>query len=291
MNLQAQNYIDLANVYWRNSPLNQTPNGDGNRFNFDLFGADLKIPVELNKRNALIIGSEYLHSRFTSNSGRIVVSSLSLQLGYQHKWNDGFRSLFMVIPKISSHRLSNPLNTTFQMGGLVLNTKNRSDQFSWKFGLYYNEEFYGPLFVPLFGFDWKFRKSHRLRIIAPIDLEYVYTTSTKFKMRYGLRFIGVNASYQLQNNLYLDKADNNIWLFSDFYLTKNVVLHLKAGHSILRKYRIYTMGEKVTAKIGPSNINDDRPNTNPLFNEGWSFESRLTFRLGLTDRKLEPKKD
>ena len=79
----------------------------------------------------------------------------------------------------------------------------------------------------------------------------------------------------------MDKADNNAGLFSDIYITKNLVLNIKAGHSVLRKYRIYDEQDKLGLKIGPLNVGDDRFDSPTLMDDGWSFETRFIFRLPL----------
>ncbi len=285
INLYAQDHIDLVNLYWRLSPANAIEGVDNDKFNFHMFTADVKLPLVINDKNTIIIGSEYQQSRFISENLGFTVNSLNLQIGFQRKWNDKFKSLFMFIPKIALADFSTVNSTSFQFAGLMISSKNRTDNFAWKYGAYYNSEFFGPMIVPLFGFDWKINNDQRLKIIVPLDIEYAINPGAKNKIRFGLRFIGANASYRIQNNQYLDKADNNFWLFNEIYLTKNLVFHMKAGHSALRKYRIYENDRRMGLKLGPININDDRPDTIPLFKGGWSFELRLLFRLGLTAQK------
>ena len=274
-----QDHIDIANVYWRTSPANTIDSIPNDKFNFDLYTADLKIPIRMKEgKHTLIIGSEFQYSNFTSENLGLSVTSVQLQLGYQFK-KKGFKTLVMFLPKISGADFSEMNSTYIQYGGLVLNTKDRSDSFSWRYGAYYNSEFFGPMLVPLFGFDWKINKSQRLKVLAPVDVEYSVNPGAKNKARFGFRFIGINGSYRIQNNLYLDRADNNIWLFGEWYITENFVLHGKAGHSVLRKYRIYENDRRMGLKLGPINILDGRGTSSPLFNEGWSFELRMLVRM------------
>jgi hypothetical protein len=130
-----------------------------------------------------------------------------------------------------------------------------------------------------------------LKTLIPVNLELSRIINKKWIA--GLLFIGANASYRMRQQLnpftafpgsyqpYLDKADNNAWLYSDIYLTKNIVLNLKAGYSVLRKYRFYDEDDKLGLKLGPVNLGNDRVDSPALMKNGFSFEGRLIFRLGL----------
>ena len=103
----------------------------------------------------------------------------------------------------------------------------------------------------------------------------------------GLKFEGVNAFYRINyastlQNEYLDKADNNLWVYSEIHLGKKIWFHLRAGHSIIRKYRLYNENEKLNLKLGPVNMGDDRKLTPTLFPNGWSFEARFIYRFPLS---------
>ncbi|NOQ75169.1 MAG: hypothetical protein GQ574_24360 [Crocinitomix sp.] len=288
----SQNSIDLANVYWRTSPGNPAlnPAGDtGLKRNFNMYVVDAKLPVVLNDDNVLIFGMEYQQNSITFQENPLSFeleykfASIMLQLGLEHKWNAKSKMLFMAIPRLNTDYNGIDLSH-FQLGGLALGTTSRSENFDWKYGLYYNGELFGPMFVPLFGFNWKINDKWRLKTVIPINLELSYQANNWF--RTGLRFDGVNGSYKippnvLQQGYHLDKADNNAWAFTEFNLGKNVWFHLKAGVSILRKYRFYDDNETLDLKLGPVNIGDDRPTTNTLFENGWSFEARFIYRLPL----------
>lgn len=287
----SQNHIDLANAYWRVSP-NNSIEGSTQKRNFNMFVVDAKLPIVLNDENVFITGVEYQHNTtdFSDNSlsefGRYEFASTTLQLGLEHKWNQRSKMLFMGFGRLNTD-YNNVGISHFQLGGLAFGTTKRSENFDWKYGLYYNGEFFGHMFVPLFGFNWKINDKWRLKTVIPINLELAYYPNSWF--RGGLRFDGVNGSYQvmLPNPIlsnpqrHIDKADNNVWLFTEFNLGKNVWFHLKGGHSVLRKYRFYENNEKLALKLGPVNIGDDRPESIPLFENGWSFECRFIYRLPL----------
>lgn len=288
----SQNSIDLVNIYWRTSPGNEIGNTFGNtdlKRNFNMFVVDAKLPIVLSEENILIFGLEYQHNTITMQDDEFngaldyEFASSTLQLGLEHKWNPKSKMLFMAIPRLNTAYDGIDI-THFQLGGLAFGTTSRSDNFDWKYGLYYNGEFFGPMFVPLFGFNWAINDKWRLKTVIPINLEISYQPTDWF--RTGLRFDGVNGSYKISpsvfsSDFHLDKADNNIWAFTEFNLGKNIWFHAKAGASVMRKYRFYDDNETLDLKLGPVNIGDNRPTTSSLFENGWSFEARFIYRLPL----------
>ncbi|MEX1002892.1 MAG: DUF6268 family outer membrane beta-barrel protein [Crocinitomicaceae bacterium] len=283
----AQNWVDLGNIYWRTSPHNSIE-GSTDKRNFNMFAADVKLPVVLNDQSVLIFGLGYQHNQFTavdeaSTLTQLDFSSAELQIGMEHKWNDRFKTLFMMIPRMNTDYTQVDIHH-FQLAGAVLNTYKRNDQFEWKYGLYYSPEFFAPMFVPLFGFDWKINEKWQFKMMIPVNFELAYRP--KDWMRCGLRFDGVNASYRYQlipsqdnTQTYIDKADNNGWVFTEFNLGKNIWFQLKGGYSVLRKYRFYDPDDRMNLKLGPVNIGDNRTSATPLFKNGWSFETRFIYRL------------
>ena len=142
------------------------------------------------------------------------------------------------------------------------------------------------MIVPLFGFNWKINDKWRLKTVIPINLELSYQPRTWF--RSGLFFEGINASYRVFNystakDDYLDKADNNLSLFSEVHLGKNIWLHAKAGISIIRQYRVFENDERLSLKLGPVNISDNRPQTQALFKDGVFIEGKIIYRLPIDE--------
>ena len=255
--------------------------------------ANAKAPIVLNDNNLLLFGLEYQHNTVANNNPLWMdysFASSMMQIGWEHKWNDKSKMLFMALPRFNSD-YDNVDLYHFQIGAIALGTTKRNETFAWRYGAYYNGELFGPMIVPMFGFNWEMNDKWRLKMLIPLNLELSYHPKEWF--RAGLRFDGVNASYatSLISGLpttqgYIDKADNNAWLFTEFHIGKNIWFHAKAGHSVLRKYRYFQEGDKMDMKLGPVNIGDDRNWGNPKnvpvwFQNGFSFEARVIYRLPL----------
>lgn len=286
----AQNFVDLANIYWRNSPSNATEESS-DKVDFNTWSMDAKIPIVLSDKLTLLPGFEIAHNRISNSTDTWIFSSTTLQLGAEMKWNSRFKTVFMFTPKLSTTFTGGIDSKDMQFGGAVLNTLNKNENFDWRFGVYANGELFSVMIVPLFGFNWKINENWRLKTLIPVNLELSRIMHKRWIA--GLLFIGANASYRMRRQLnpfttfpgsyqpYLDKADNNAWLYSDFYLTKNIVFNLRAGHSILRKYRFYDEDDKLGLKLGPVNLGNDRADSPVLMKNGFSFEARFIFRLPL----------
>ena len=284
----GQNSLDLANLYYRTSPLNSVKDS-AHAYTLNTFAADFKLPLVINDENVALIGLDYQKNAVQNSlqsRDNIDFTSASLQIGLEHKWNKRSKMLFMSITRLNSDFKSIGFNH-FQQGGLVLGTTAHSSHFDWKYGAYYNGEFFGPMFVPLFGFNWKMNDQWRLKVIVPLNFDLSYQPTANFIT--GLRFDGVNASFRtnqnpLQKDAYIDKADNNLWAFSELEIGKNCWFHIKAGYSILRKYRIYEKSDELNWKLGPVNFGDERPAVATTFDNGFSFEARFIYRLQLKDQ-------
>ena len=285
----SQNWVDLGNIIWRFSPFNSVDSTNEQR-NFSTYTINVKAPLVLNDENLLIVGLEHQYntvtaSKSSSEFNKLEFSSSMLQFGWEHKWNEKSKMLFMSLGRLNSD-LKNITGNHFQLAGLALGTTKRSENFQWKYGVYYNGEYFGPMIVPLFGFNWKMNDKWRLKTVIPMNLELSYYPSDKF--RTGLFYQGVNASYRLGSNeglntYYIDKSDNNVSLFTEINLGNNIWFHLKAGYSVLRVYSVYDSMEQLGLKIGPVSLDNNRPETIPLFNDGGSIEVRVIYRLPLPD--------
>lgn len=279
----GQKSIDLANVYYRTSPFNSVKDSLGKK-QLNTIGVDVKLPIVLNKENVLILGADYQQSTIGSTQETVrdmTFSTSTLQIGLEHKWNKKSKMLFMSMTRLNSDFNSVNINH-FQQGGLVLGTTARNENFDWKYGMYYNAEFFGHMFVPLFGFNWKMNEHWRFKLVVPVNMEISYTSDKNLIA--GLKFEGVNGSFRTNQNpmgvdSYIDKADNNLWAFTEFEIGKNVWFHAKAGYSILRKYRMFSNDESIDWKLGPVNFGDDRSEVKSSFENGLSFEARFIYRL------------
>ena len=153
------------------------------------------------------------------------------------------------------------LKDDWQYGALFITTYRKNELLSLKFGIYYNKEFFGNYFIPLAGIDWQISAKDNLFGVLPGNLIFDHNVNVQF--HYGISFRALTNSYRLETpdacalgdcsgKNYLRIDDNQLGLFSDFYLSRKIVFTGEIGHTILRRYRFGFKGDKINSK------NDER---------------------------------
>ncbi|WP_028980334.1 DUF6268 family outer membrane beta-barrel protein [Sporocytophaga myxococcoides] len=251
-NVLSQPYIDIINLKYQNFlPVQYT--NDDHKLGVNENYLNLNIPIPLKNKDVILAGGTFDQLRFSSSHGNKDLYALNLQLGYLKYWkNARWKTFFVVLPKISSDQLR--INQgSFQQGGLLLFTYVKSPDLQFKFGSYYNKEFFGNFFMPLLGLEWK--PSPRINIfgVLPGYMIIEYKASSKFYS--GISYQCLTASYRLHDSeeyAYVRNGDKfwgqmQLKLFANFYFRKHIVVYGEFGHSLCRKYEVYN---KNSQRIG-----------------------------------------
>ncbi|MGB0525857.1 MAG: DUF6268 family outer membrane beta-barrel protein [Flammeovirgaceae bacterium] len=294
-NLLGQSYFDLVSVRYQQTPKTayKEQNGD---VQINELKASLVLPIPLKNKNTLLVGLAYGRLDLDQNFEQSVTDhpishqfqSIALQLGMVKNLNEKTKLTLMLIPKLASdfEELS---SKDFQLGGLALFTRVKNERFKWKYGFYYNREYFASFFVPLLGFDWKFNDKWRFWALLPQGATLERTLNQRF--RTGLQYETPLVSYRLSEHLisypngylhqmYYGKLD----VFLESYLTKQVVLQARVGHTLLRKYRVFaendTQGLNIWG-IGFQERSEMQPTAYNAIKDGVVVELGLRFRYDL----------
>lgn len=236
---------------------------------------NLFFPKEFKNGNTLLVrlNSEWLNSHY-SNSNASYASdlySVSMPVGMQFLTkNKKWKILTMGIAKFSSD-FKDLSEKDFQLGGIFLTTYVKSEKLKIKAGLYYSKEFFGNLFIPLVGVDWKATEKLQFYGILPSNYRIEYKLNSKFYT--GINFRTYNRSYRLsekKNNDFVQNFEIQTKLFIDYYLAKNLVAFAEFGRTI--GYSILQYEEKNTK---------DKVLYNPIYS---SFTDNLFFAGGVAYR-------
>jgi hypothetical protein len=271
----AQSFIDIARLEYRISPDNSLVDTCHTRFNIQSFEANVLLPLKIDSSNYFLAG--FAHSALYLDE--VKFQSNVLQIGWQHTWNSKWKSTILLLPKTSSD------GGTFtkkdaQIGGFLLISKERSPDFQWKFGAYVNGDRFGPLTVPILGFKWQATPSLQIDLAMPVAATVRKTFNDRLMA--GIVYSGRKFSYyQDESDSYLEVGENFLWAFTDIYLSKSIVLNLRAGHSILRDYVSYRDKEKVAVSFGSFELDDNRTALTPSISQGFSFQGSLIWRVNL----------
>ncbi|MEN8122665.1 MAG: DUF6268 family outer membrane beta-barrel protein [Bacteroidota bacterium] len=288
----AQNYVDLAKLYYQNTPQNDFDSINGST-NVQEFGVDLTYPVKLDNGNAVITGLSYNSLSFSLDETQAVtLNDISLKLGMSINHSEKLSGTYMLLPKISSDFNAFGSND-FQIGALALLKIKKSENFKYKIGLFYNTELFGHFFVPFFGFYYiSDSKKFEADLSLPIAADVNYSLSSKFKIGFnyatGTKSYNLNKSYDLQktdaspvassDDAYIKKYTLEAFPYIRYDITESLLFYAKVGYSVGRAYEVSKNGDENNASILSIGLGDDPTVLNSTFKDG------LIYRLGFKYR-------
>src|SRR5689334_2755800 len=255
----AQPYLDIVKLNYSYSPMKGI-NEKNVPLTSNFFTADVTLPIELKKGGDAFIINPF----FTNNVGEVAnkdfhVTSKALLVGFLKK--DIFPNWNLLSSFIARRNRQVDIASTndWQYGGVLLTTWKKTKDLSFKFGLYYNKEFFGNYFIPLVGLDWKIDARNNLFGVLPGSMIFEHKVTSRFY--YGVAFRALTNSYReeaidpLAGYNYLRIDDNPLGIYADTYLSKKIVLFGEAGYTILRRYRYGYKTEDTHRKTDYKNDN------------------------------------
>jgi hypothetical protein len=231
----AQPYLDLGQA-----AIHASPGGDPKTFTH--FRAQANLPLIMKDSSIIVINPvwEERWIRINDQSAPMHLRSFITWLTYTRSISDKWSAMLAFIPRWNGET-SIQFSEGFQAGGAALLTYKKNPSLQFKFGVYYNSEFWGNFFMPLLGLDWTINKKQRLFGILPGYFTYEYRINKRFS--WGGNFRTFTNSYKLGPDLSSTVAnfvridDNQLGAYADVYLMPKIVLSAEAGYSIMRKVR------------------------------------------------------
>jgi len=279
--IKAQNYVDLARFHYAATPNNDFDSILG-KSNIIEYGADITLPIQLNDSNAILTGLyvEQIKTRLHPQSDYEAFSTINLKVGYNRKHSEKWSGTYLLLPKISSN-FEEFSSKDFQVGGLLLMKYNKKENLKYNVGLYYNNELFGPFFVPLLGFYYNSpNKKLEINTTLPIWADANYQLTNWLNI--GSNFTAFVRSYNMGNhNAYVVKKTNEIFGYLQLNIKKSLLIQTKVGYSIGRSYKAYNDNEKVNVGMSAFRFGDNRAVLNPTFKDGLVFKVRLIYRYHL----------
>jgi hypothetical protein len=259
--LKAQPYYDAAFIRGSISPdAALFSKGQGKVSIFNYVGG-IAFPVIFKKDSSkLVLGAFTEHWSVKSNDVENLpggVQSLLFPVAFikpfWKKWSIGLS----VIPRWNGMQ-DNMFENSFQVGGSVLAAYKKSSRITYRLGIYYNSEFFGPFIIPLIGIDWNISTRDNLFGVLPQIMTYEHRVSSRFS--FGAVYRMFNNSYRITTNSSYDDAfmrinEMQLLLSADFYLTKRIAFNLEAGHSMFRHVRL-GLDQSKKNYYSDENVND-----------------------------------
>ena len=287
------NVLQLGYSYQPNFPLEDSDD----EVNFTELNLDLTLPLVLKNEDVILLNaglrqvdlnsaqSDAFASPATALAPGEPMQSITFRLGYRKKWSDAWNSVaYLQVRRTGA--LSEGVSDALQFGGIFIVEKKHSPTLSMRYGAYLSGEFFGPLLVPLVGFDWVPSEKWYIFTNLPITGTAMYKASDKLHI--GFSYTGLITSFRLSeafDNSYLHHASTDAVFRAELSLTQNLVLQANVGRSIGRYYRQYPENEKLgmmvsaIRMVSDLRIGDDRPDPPVEVGDGWIGELRLIFRV------------
>lgn len=282
----SQNYLDILKVNVSTTPYN-TFDSSATKTKLNEAFVDLTIPIKINEDLSVLTGMVYesIQTKLFSDGITKNFGSTTVKIGFNKQLNQRWSTTVVVLPKIASD-YNSFTNKDFQVGGIALFKYKKRDNLNFKTGLYYNNELFGPFFVPMLGLYYQSpNKKLEANILLPLQADVNYQV-LKF-MNVGCNFNGQIRTYHLNHvtdanpNTYVTKSTNELFAYVKFNVTKSICLQTKLGQSFGRTYKVYDEADKVSFGLPATFIGDKREQLNSNFSNGMIFQVALTCRLSI----------
>ncbi len=282
--ISAQNYVDLAKIGYAVTPFNNYDSLKGISTQIQEFSTDITLPIVLDSSKSIITGVLFEQiSLVNQPANQSTFYTINPKVGININHSNKVSGTYVFLPKISSDLTSGLSQKHFQFGGLGLIQVKTSAQFKYKFGVYYNQELFGPFLVPLLGFYYQSKnKKFEANFTLPISADANHQLVKNVKA--GLNFNAfVKSFYAPQfNNNYLTKTTNELFAYLQFnFPSYRILIEPQVGYSVARSYRIYNTNDKLDFKVSAFKFGPDQQPLNFDFNDGLIFKVRLVYRFML----------
>lgn len=247
----AQPYVDVLNVRTLQSPDNGFIRRNKDKNSFQYFNASLTLPIRFKKTGGALVLSPYFENWQVNLPG--VNQENTPPIKRDHFFPSGIglpitlltpirHSKFLINTTMLLRNNAEKVNlpNSFQAGGFMVVNYKINSKLTIKAGLYYNREAFGNFFMPIAGLEYK--ADSTLHIWGTLPGAFFIEKKLKKRWYGGLSFKAITNSYQLFNLQYILINDRQLTLFSDFYLTRNLVLNAEAGHSLFRRIKLGNTG-------------------------------------------------
>jgi hypothetical protein len=262
MNTHAQYFVDIFSF---NRQAYNIPSGAQTS---DLF-VNAFIPKVLKNGNTVFVRAHYEKLSMQRGSLSADYSSITLPIGMQVQLkNPKVKFTGLIIPKIAGADIGSPLSDVFQLGVYSLFTVTQSDKFRYKFGLYYNREFFGNFFIPLVGIDWKVSDRFTIYGTLPNSMKFSYAVAPS-RVNAGIAFRSMTRSFRGEDvNTFVRYNELQLKTFFDFYITKKNVVFVEGGYFLGKTPLLYSNADNKNPIV--SNLLKEGK-AFPIFNAGWAL--------------------
>ncbi|MDA3953829.1 MAG: DUF6268 family outer membrane beta-barrel protein [Bacteroidales bacterium] len=215
-----------------------------------------------------------------NNVDKFNLHGFIFRTGYIHKFNSKQSLQILFAPRFMGD-FNASFSKSLQLGGILMYEKVKSENYTWRVGVLYNQEFFGTYIVPVFYLDWNMTSKIKVKGLLPVYAK-IYTQASE-KLSYGLHFIGLTTTYRISEpdfeNFYVDRRSIDVSAFANINIFDNIFLETRAGYSLSRDYGLFAEDDKIDLGLPLVNIGDDRTRANNEFEGSPFIHLRLIYSL------------
>ncbi|MGB5242553.1 MAG: DUF6268 family outer membrane beta-barrel protein [Lutimonas sp.] len=210
----------------------------------------------------------------------IQVHGFILRTGIYYQFDDSKALQVLLAPRLMTD-FAQTDTEHLQWGGLVVYDKRVHDDLKIGFGCLYNQEFYGPNFVPLVNVDWKMNKKWSLTGLFPIYGKLTYQFNERLDA--GWSHFGLVTTYRLGAEAYqgdyIERRSIDEMLYARYQLFGNFFLEGRFGYAFGRSYEQYDADQKMDFSLPLIEVGDDRTAKSVSFEDGFIGNLRVVYSI------------
>ena len=279
---RGQGYIEGVNVSQEYLPL-QIKDGDVKRkFDAQQFRFNVGVPYFLreDKSQYLVLGGNFESISFSGTRPGFAVKNIySIQptIGYSRRFNNKLNLTAVFIPTLSSD-LKDIKSEGIQLGGVVRGAYQLKPNFSLRGTLGFRQQFYGPQYIVLAGFDWKVSEKWRLYGEAPSYFTANYAINPKTNT--GFTLSANNMTYRLkEQDRYVKYSYGEPGLFLERYVGANWALRGTVAYALIRHLEVFEKNDKVSSTVDLFSLGTEPTPISPEITKGATFKISLGYRI------------
>lgn len=287
LTLVAQETVDLVTLTGRYSlpqSYKDTYTGEAQESGF-LFAAQYGKNIAKNSMIAINVNHFYFNVQGDPAipddlANPMILNGTVLRAGLIQSFSNGRKLQLFLAPRLMSD-YKNLDGNSFQMGAVVSYERRYNDDLKLGFGAVYNQERFGPYFVPLFILNWQVSSKLNISGLIPVTARIAY--KVKENLTIGFNHFGMSTSFYLGDDAYagdyIERLSIDPTLFVRQKLFGPLFLEAMVGRTIARGYRQYAGDQKVKLAIPLVTFGDNRTVKSVKFNDGLILQLKLVINI------------
>ncbi len=278
---RAQGYVEGISVSYERLPLHlKTP--ENTAFHADVFRASAIVPVvqAADSSHSFLAGAslELLHfagSRPGFEAG--AVYGLSPIVGYRQRLSERLEITALALPALNSD-LREVRGEDITWGGVVRAAYRHGPRRAYRLTVGYRQQFYGPQYVLLLGFDWRLGQRWRAFGDLPTSLTLSYAVVPGTSI--GFNLIGINTAYRLRAaDQYVQYQQGHYGGFIEKCLSAHWVLRATVAYAVTRRIEVYARDQQWPATLDYIGLGKAPTPASPAVEKGAAFKLGLSYRV------------